>query len=168
MTHETSQFDQLFHMNTPNDVTPEAERTIAQILALISRQARQIVHERDRIGYEQSTNQHPYQGLDYCNLNAQLDALSDTSRRICEHFGIDHLALADQINHARTSATTPTHPLLDELKRRRQLALDTADRARHGKGARTPTVTLTDAYDLQAQTLLAIIDWITKTEGPHQ
>lgn len=157
-------FDQLFHMND-HGTDSAAEHTIAQILALINRQARQIVHERDRIGYEQPTNQHPYQGLHHCNLNAQLDALADTSRRICEHFGLDHLELADQINNAHTSATTRTRPLLDELERRRQLALDTAQRATQGKGAHTPSATLADAYTLQAQTIKDIIHWITTTEG---
>ena len=158
-------FEKIFHMDTPQPEADQTKQTIAQILALISRQARLIVKERDRTSHDQPTNHHPHQDRDHSNLNAQLDALADTSRRICEHFAIDHLTLADEINRAHTSRTIPTQPLLEESTRRRNLALDAAARAQHGKGARTPTVTLADAYDLQASTLKDIIHWILETEG---
>lgn len=76
-----------------------------------------------------------------------------------------HSRPADEINRARTSRTIPTQPLLEEITRRRDLALDASARAQHGKGARTAGITLADAYDLQASALKDIIHWVLETEG---
>ncbi|RYQ10446.1 hypothetical protein PG2093B_1029 [Bifidobacterium pseudolongum subsp. globosum] len=60
----------------------------------------------------------------------------------------------------RTPTIIPTGPLLDELTRRRDLARTTAKRAQRSQHDVPHTVTIADAYDLQAQTLTDIIDWI--------